>query len=213
MNKHIYDLLYYYNEDGEEGHDLEEVLLLEKIEKERIDALIKLLDHEDQKISYEAMLILISWGVEEGFSASNYFLDSKKIKNKNYEPHRIHKEDNVYDVLAYSFSVSLLNGKLEKEIVTYYKKLLNLYPQIFFESRFKEALLNIKDASQILPEIKNAIKESIKMKRYYQASQLLPVLAKHSKDSFESFHHDFTSLLKLDNRIKYNLEEAKELSS
>ncbi|RTZ49415.1 hypothetical protein EJ377_01820 [Chryseobacterium arthrosphaerae] len=49
MNTQINELLYHYNEEGNEGYDLNEVQLLEKIDPDRVEKL-KLLLHNDDHI-------------------------------------------------------------------------------------------------------------------------------------------------------------------
>ncbi|OPH00361.1 hypothetical protein B2I21_00350, partial [Chryseobacterium mucoviscidosis] len=63
MENEIYDTLYYYSEDGEEGYDLTEVQLIGKTDENRVEKLKLLLQHKNPYISYQAMLILVAWAI------------------------------------------------------------------------------------------------------------------------------------------------------
>lgn len=211
MKNEIHELLYHYNEEGEEGYDLKEVQLLEKRDAERIEKLKLLLNNEDRYIAYQAMLILLAWTEQEGFKQLDRFISEKSTEKETFEPHRIHGEDNVYDVIANALYIAALNGKPEQELYPYIKHFLGIYGTQVFESGLKEFLLK-KNCKPLLNEIQQAMQEALQNKRYYQASQLFPVLVHYGKNYFNTYKDTFTSLIKEDNRIEYNIniEEAEK---
>lgn len=208
MNKEIHELLYHYNEEGQEGYDLNEVQLLEERNAERTEKLKLLLHNEDQYIAYQAMLILLAWAEPEGFKQLDRFISEKWNEKETFEPHRIHGEDNVYDVIANALYIAALNGKPEQELYPYIKHFLEIYGTQFFESGLKEFLLK-RNCTLLLSDIEQAMKDALENKRYYQASQLFPVLVHYDKDNFKKYIDTFTSLIKEDQRIEYNIEEAE----
>lgn len=209
MNKAIYDILYkYIDEDGNIGEDLYEVQLMEDISVERTQKLIVLVSQQNEFIAYQAMLILLAWGVDEGFDKLDKFMAENS--HEEFEPHRIHGEDNAYDVVSHALYISTYNTGDEGKIIPYLKKILAAYGDKFFEGKLKYVLLNMDKANILLPRIKDAIKSALDNKRYYQASQLLPVIAKLAKASADKYTDTFTALIQEDNRIEYNLEEMKK---
>lgn len=208
MNKEIHELLYHYNEEGQEGYDLNEVQLLEERNAERTEKLKLLLHNEDRYIAYQAMLILLAWAESEGFKQLDRFISEKWNEKETFEPHRIHGEDNVYDVIANALYIAALNGKPEQELYPYIKHFLEIYGTQFFESGLKEFLLK-RNCTLLLSDIEQAMKDALENKRYYQASQLFPVLVHYDKDNFKKYIDTFTSLIKEDQRIEYNIEEAE----
>ncbi len=212
MNSQIHELLYHYNEEGNEGYDLNEVQLLGAIDINRVAKLALLLHHDDPYIAYQAMLILLAWGIPEGFKQLDKFISEKWVEKEIFEPHRIYKEDNVYDVITNALSIATLNGKSEQELHVYITHFLKIYGNHFFESNLKDFLLT-KNCRPLLKEIEQAIEMAIDHKRYYQASQLFPVIVHYDKDSYNKFLGIFKELLRHDNRIKYNIEEAQKMIS
>ncbi|MEJ5102672.1 hypothetical protein [Chryseobacterium sp. MYb328] len=210
MNKEIQKLLYYYNAEGEEGYDLREVQLLEKKDPERVEELKWLLHHDYQYIAYQAMLILLAWPIPEGFETLDRFINEKWADKEEFEPHRLHGEDNVYDVIADALHIATLNGKSEQELYPYIRKFLNSYGDQFFESDLKNFLLK-KNCRPLLKEIEEAIQNALQNERYYQASQLFPVLVHYDRNTFNEYKDVFISLITLDNRITYNMEEAGKI--
>lgn len=210
MNTEIQKLLYYYHEEGEEGYDLSEVQLLENKDTDRIEKLKSLLYNKDQYIAYQAMLILLAWAVPEGFELLDRFITEKWEEKEEFEPHRLHGEDNVYDIIADALYIATFNGKKVEELFPYIKKFLNLYSDNFFEYNLKDFLLKT-DCSPLFREIEQAIKNSLRNKRYYQSSQLFPVLVHYHKDIFTEYLQVFNSLMNQDKRIAYNIEEAEQL--
>ncbi|WP_288462439.1 hypothetical protein [uncultured Chryseobacterium sp.] len=212
MENEIYDTLYYYSENGEEGYDLTEVQLIGKTDEKRVEKLKYLLQHKNPYISYQAMLILVAWAIPEGFQQLDRFISEKWDEKHSFEPHRIYNEDNVYDVIVDALYISTLNGKEEQELYPYVKHFLSIYGDRFFESCLKDFLLK-KDCKPLLKEIEEAMKSALKNKKYYQASQLFPVIVHYYKHKFEEYFEVFSSLLKGDKRIGYNIEEAEKIKS
>ncbi|BEV02835.1 hypothetical protein [Chryseobacterium gambrini] len=212
MENEIYDTLYYYSEDGEEGYDLTEVQLIGKTDENRVEKLKHLLQHKNPYISYQAMLILVAWAIPEGFAHLDRFISEKWDEKHSFEPHRIYNEDNVYDVIVDALYISTLNGKEEQELYPYVKHFLSIYGDRFFESCLKDFLLK-KDCEPLLKEIEEAMKSALKNEKYYQASQLFPVIVHYDKHRFEEYFEVFSSLLKDDGRIGYNIEEAEKIRS
>ena len=210
MEKEIYNTLYkYIDEEGNEREDLREVQLLDDFSNERIKKLIDLLHNSDKYISYHAMLILIAWGEDEGFKKLDEFINQKIDLKEEFEPHRIYGEDNVYDVISDALYISTYNTNDEDKIYPYIKTMLGMYGDKFFESRLKSILLKLKKTHILLPAIKKAIDLSLQKERYYQASQLLPIIAKHEKHKLKEYINMFKPYVQFDKRIEYNLEEIR----
>lgn len=207
MDKALHDLLYYYQEDGYEGYDLREVQLLNVIDAERVEKLKVLLQHEDPYVAYQAMLILLAWAVPEGFVLLDRFIAEQWETTTSFEPHRLYGADNVYDVIADALSVATLNGKSVAELYPYLQQLLSMYGTHFFESCLAELLLR-KDCRPLLKDMETAMEQAIAQERYYQASQLFPVLVHYDKQAFEQYNALFLSLTELDKRIAFNTAAA-----
>lgn len=210
MNKEIYTLLYYYNEEGYEGYDLNEVQLLGKIDAERVEGLKLLLYNNDRYIVYQSMLILLAWAIPEGFEFLDRFMSEKWEEKEEFEPHRLHGEDNVYDVITNALYIATFNGKDVQELYSYIKQFLKLYGDHFFESHLKDFLLK-KDCSLLLKDIEEGMQKALKNERAYQASQLFPVLVHYDKTKFNDYRDAFTRLAIQDQRIVYNVEEAEKI--
>lgn len=209
MNNQMHELLYHYDEEGNEGYDLNEVQLLGKIDLDRVEKLKLLLCNDDQYIAYQAMLILLAWAIPEGFKQLDRFISEKWDEKESFEPHRLHNEDNVYDVITNALYISTLNGKTEQELYRYIEYFLKIYGDQFFESNLKDFLLK-KNCTPLLKEIEEASQRALRNKRYYQASQLFPVLVYYDKDTFNKYKDIFSHLISEDNRIAYNIEEAEK---
>lgn len=212
MENEIYDTLYYYSEDGEEGYDLTEVQLIGKTDENRVEKLKLLLHHKNAYISYQAMLVLLAWAIPEGFQQLDRFISEKWDEKHSFEPHRLYNEDNVYDVIVDALYISTFNGKEEQELYPYVKHFLSIYGDRFFESCLKDFLLK-KDCEPLLKEIEEAMKSALRNEKYYQSSQLFPVIVHYDKHRFEEYFEIFSSLLKDDKRIRYNIEEAEKIRS
>lgn len=205
----MHELLYHYDEEGNEGYDLNEVQLLGKIDLDRVEKLKLLLYNDDQYIAYQAMLILLAWAIPEGFKQLDRFISEKWNEKESFEPHRLHNEDNVYDVITNALYISTLNGKTEQELYRYIEYFLKTYGDHFFESNLKDFLLK-KNCRPLLKEIEEASQRALRNKRYYQASQLFPVLVYYDQDTFNKYRDIFSHLISEDNRIAYNIEEAEK---
>lgn len=212
MNNQINEILYHYNEEGYEGYDLSEVQLLRNKDIDRIEKLKSLLDNDNQYIAYQAMLILLAWAIPEGFQQLDRFISEKWDEKESFESHRIHSEDNVYDVITDALYISTMNGKTEEELNPYIKHFLSIYGNKLFESNLKDFLLK-KNCRPLLKEIEQAIQDALQSKRYYQASQLFPVLVNYDKNSFNQYVDIFNSLINEDDRISYNIDEAQAIKT
>lgn len=212
MNNQINEILYHYNEEGYEGYDLSEVQLLRNKDIDRIEKLKSLLDNDNQYIAYQAMLILLAWAIPEGFQQLDRFISEKWDEKESFESHRIHSEDNVYDVITDALYISTMNGKTEEELYPYIKHFLSIYGNKLFESNLKDFLLK-KNCRPLLKEIEQATQDALQSKRYYQASQLFPVLVDYDKNSFNQYVDVFNSLINEDDRISYNIDEAQAIKT
>jgi hypothetical protein len=133
-------------------------------------------------------------------------VDIRIDKIAEFEPHRLSGEDNVYDVIAEALGVAVLSDYDKSEVAEILRDILQLYGECYFESKLKRVLINLGEKS-LLPDIKRAMQSALEYERYYQASQLLPVLAKYDKVYASAQSNLFESLIPRDERIKYNLEE------
>jgi len=209
MNDEIRGLLYATDNDEEFG--LDEVQLMEEIPVDRIPKLINLLDNESKFIAYQAMLILTAWNIEEGFKKASAFIKEQPDKDYEFEPHRIWGADEAYDYIANALYKATFNGRNVDDIIPFYIELLKLYGVKYFDSKFKRRLMKIGKRTELLPFIIKAINSALENERYFQASQLLPVIAKYEKSVINGYIKRFETLVKHDERIQYNLDEVKEL--
>jgi hypothetical protein len=175
LENEIYDTLYYYSEDGEEGYDLTEVQLIGKTDENRVEKLKLLLHHKNAYISYQAMLVLLAWAIPEGFVQLDRFISEKWDEKHSFEPHRIYNEDNVYDVIVDALYISTFNGKEEQELYPYVKHFLSIYGNRFFESCLKDFLLK-KDCKPLLKEIEEAMKSALKIKNTIRQASFFRLL-------------------------------------
>nr|WP_315175599.1 hypothetical protein [uncultured Flavobacterium sp.] len=208
MTNEIRNLL--YSTDIEDEFGLDEVQLMEVIPVERIPKLIELLKNENQFISFQAMLILTAWGIEEGFKSVTKFIENQPDKDYAFEPHRIWGADNAYDYIADALYMSTFKTNDEEKIISYFIKLLELYDDKYFDSKFKYSLLEIEPRKELLPYIIKAIESSLKNDRFFQGSQLLPVIARYDKTLAITYITSFKKLIEKDNRIQYNIDEAQK---
>ncbi|RTZ46204.1 hypothetical protein EJ377_17365 [Chryseobacterium arthrosphaerae] len=86
-----------------------------------------LLHNDDPYIAYQAMLILLAWAIPEGFKQLDQFIAEKWDEKENFEPHRLHNEDNVYDVITNALYIATFNGKTEQELI----RILNIFEYIW----------------------------------------------------------------------------------
>lgn len=63
----------------------------------------------------------------------------------------------------------------------------------------------------LLNDIEQAMQDALENKRYYQASQLFPVLVHYDKNYFNKYKDTFMSLINKDDRIKFNIEEVNKI--
>ncbi|UOQ52424.1 hypothetical protein [Hymenobacter cellulosivorans] len=203
----VYTLLY-ADETGE-IIGLDEVQLLEPVPAGRIPPLVGLLTSADQYLAYQSGLILAAWGVKEGVTYLRQLVETRVDKTAVLEPHRLWGEDNVYDVIAEALSMAWRYSEYDKaEVAAILAQILTLYGECYFESKLKQVLLT-SDLMELVPAVKQALQLALAHQRYYQASQLLPVLAKYDKAYALLLVAQFEQLLGQDKRIQYNLEEAR----
>ncbi|UOQ71675.1 hypothetical protein [Hymenobacter cellulosilyticus] len=203
----VYTLL--YADEAGEIVGLEEVQLLEPVPTGRIPALVGLLTSTDRYLAYQCGLILAAWGVKHGVDYLRQLLETRIDKTTALEPHRLWGEDNVYDVIAEALSLAWRYSAYDKaEIVAILAEVLALYGECYFESKLKHVLLN-SSIPELAPAVKQALQLAVVHQRYYQASQLLPVLAKYDKTYALTLVGQFEKLLGQDKRIQYNLEEMR----
>jgi hypothetical protein len=203
--------LLYTDEFGDDV-GLDEVQLLDPPLEERVPALIKILNSSDQYISYQSVLILTAWGKDIGLEKLEEFIDREEISDLGFSPNRITSEDNVYDELSYAVYLYGLSGGDRDKMLRIFKKLLALYPKYFFESKLKHGLLK-NEFIELLPSVENAINETISKGRLYQASQLLPVLAKLDPEKGWLVAQKFTDLSESVSNPAANVAEALKYCS
>ncbi len=200
-------LLLYTNEDGEEI-GLEEVQLLDPPIASRISDLIELLSNNDIYIVYQSTLILASWGINEGIEKLEEFIDTKIHRIGRIDPDRINGRDNVYDNLSEAVDYYELSGGDTRIIERLYKKILNLFPDQFFRGRIQVALQSSSVTSKLLFEISTAIEKTVQ-NNLFQASLLLPALAKHdNKVAHEIIKRHFHPKKNLHKDAMENVAEA-----
>ncbi len=187
---------------------LDEVQLLEPVPVERIPKLIAHLADTNSYLAYQCGLVLAAWGVREGILYLQRLVDTRADKTTGFEPHQLWGEDNLYDVTAEALGIAVLSGFDRREIMEIIKRILKLYGECFFESRLKRVLIDFNEP-ELLPAIKQAMSLALDYKRYYQASQLLPVLARYDSSYAMSQVILFKSLVAQDSRITYNLAEMQ----
>lgn len=203
----IYNAL--YTDETGEVVGLDEVQFLDPIPRERIPKLVNLLTSEDLYLAYQCGLVLAAWGVEQGVRYLQHLVTIRIDKLAEFEPHRLWGQDNVYDVIARAFSMALQYTDYNKEeLIAALSEILNLYGECYFESRLKYALID-NDVPELFLRIKQAMQLALDHERYYQASQLLPVLAKYDRAYALAQVTTFQKLIVKDKRIQYNLEEMQ----
>lgn len=205
----VYNIL--YTDEIGEVVGLDEVQLMKSELSIRIPSLITLINSEDLYMAYQSGLILAAWGVREGVDFLDHLIKVRIDKTVEFEPHRLWGEDNIYDVIAEALKIAVsINGYDEQNINDLYENILLLYGECYFEGKLKYALIKLNTHS-LLPNIKQAVQSALKYERYYQASQLLPVLVKYDRTYAFAQMDVFQKLLTKDKRIKYNLDEMQEL--
>jgi hypothetical protein len=203
---YLYNALY-KNETGE-VIGLDEVQLLDPIPVERIPKLIACLGDADLYLAYQCGLVLAAWGVREGVLYLQRLVATRVDKTADFEPHRLWGQDNVYDMIAEALGIAILSGYAKRELVELIKSILKLYGECYFERRLKQVLLDLEEP-ELLPLIKQAMSLALDHKRYYQASQLLPVLGRYDSRYAMSQLALFEGLITQDGRIRYNLDEMR----
>ncbi|UOG75212.1 hypothetical protein MTX78_01115 [Hymenobacter tibetensis] len=202
----IYNAL--YTDETGKVVGLDEVQLLEPVPVNRVPELMAQLFSDDLYLAYQCGLVLAAWGVEEGVNYLRSLIDSRIDKIAEFEPHRLWGEDNLYDVISEALGVAILSDYDRSEIVDILRDTLQLYGECYFESKLKGVLIRL-DEDSLLPDIKRAMQLALGNQRYYQASQLLPVLAKYDNAYALTQVSMFQNLIQKDDRIRYNLGEMQ----
>ncbi|ODC03111.1 hypothetical protein BFW38_05685 [Terasakiispira papahanaumokuakeensis] len=186
---------------------LDEVQLLDPPLEERVPLLSKILNSSDHYLSYQATLILTAWGKDIGLENLEKIVNNEEVSNSDFSPNRITNEDNVYDELSYAVHLYGLSGGDRSNMLRIFKKILSIYPKYFFESKLKHSLLK-NQFIELIPSVENAIKETLLNKKYYQASQLLPVLTKLDSEKGWQTVQKFIALPKSTPDSAANIAEA-----
>ena len=197
-----------YCDEAGETIGLDEVQLLEPIPVERVSFLTEQLRSGDLYLTYQCGLILAAWGIKEGVNHLHQLVITRIDKIAELEPHRLWGEDNVYDVIADALGVAVLSDYNKTEVIKILDDILLLYGDCYFESKLKHVLIKLDDR-RLLPGSKRAMHMALTSKRYYQASQLLPVIAKYDKSYATSQLPLFQQLIVQDDRIQYNIDETR----
>lgn len=170
--------LLYGDEDGEiEG--LDEAQLIDPPPLERVPAVRTILyQHPDPTIRFDALLVLTAWGDDEALALIGQLLKSRDLDAYELAPDRITDQDNAYDELAGAVHIYTLTKEAASQpVLDLYRQFLSLYPHYFFRGKLKSALLKI-DAPALVADVVAAIQGRMATGHVYQASQLLPVLAR-----------------------------------
>lgn len=168
--------LLYTDELGEDV-GLDEVQLLDPPPEDRVPLLSKMLESANIYLSYQAALVLTAWGKNIGVARLEQLIDGEKISGFGFSPNRLSSEDNVYDELSYAVHLYGLSGGERSRMLRIFDKLLKIYPKYFFESKLKHSLLK-NPFKELVTSVEEALQKTLINGRVYQASQLLPVLAK-----------------------------------
>lgn len=205
-----YHLLY----TDEFGDDvgLDEVQLLDPPLEERVPKLCEMLNSSNAYLSYQSALVLTAWGKDIGLNKVTQFIDTEIVSTFEFSPHRITDEDNVYDDLSYAIYLYGLSGGDRDKMLDVFKKILAIYPKYFFESKLKHGLIKTEFVELTFP-IEKAIKETLSKGRVYQASQLLPVLAKLNPKKGWEMIPSFTSFSRVEPDPIINVTEALKYCS
>lgn len=203
----IYQAL--YTSEAGDVIGLDEVQLLDPVPANRIPELLPLLAGDDLYLAYQAGLVLAAWGVEAGVAYVQHLVAIRIDKTVELAPDRLTGEDNVYDVLGEALGIAALSGYDATHIATILRSVLGLYGECFFAGKLKTLLLHLH-LPDLLPALKQAVTLALEHGRYYQASQLLPVLAKYDHTYALGQISLFERLTAQDARITYSLTEMQE---
>ncbi|WP_338845920.1 hypothetical protein V8J88_19605 [Massilia sp. W12] len=209
MDQEIVKLLY-TNEDGEID-SLRDAQLMEEVDEARADAVCTLLSHADVFIRYQALLLALAWGRPQALQVFHALLAQAPVFEFALEPDRIYGHDNYLDEMALAFYYYAEKTGEVEEILPVCHRFLALYPQRYFKSHFKYVLQSLSHHS-LAADMSKAIHQSLKNSRVYQASQLLPPLAKHYAKShaqlLDDLIHEFMRLPADHPNQRFNVAEA-----
>ncbi|QDT24735.1 hypothetical protein Enr10x_00250 [Gimesia panareensis] len=169
---------------------LEEVQFLEEPTASRMAILHVALISTDLELRYRAALVLTAWGDDRGLDDLEQLIKLRIDRQGIEIPHRIHGYNNLYDEFAYAVFLWNDSQKRTADRRRIYSRLLALYGECDFESKFKHALLN-SDFSELLPEVIQAMQRATARDKIYLASQLLPVIARWDTEAAWDLFDEF----------------------
>ncbi|MEW4453759.1 hypothetical protein AB1L30_13885 [Bremerella sp. JC817] len=176
----IYAALYCDDEGDVIG--LDEVQLLDAPSETRVEILLKTLSHEDWEARKQAARVLAAWGFDAGLDTLEQLIDLRIDQHGVEVRHSIYGYNYVFDQLAEAVHLFQMLGespRREEDQRRIYSKLLALYGECDFRSDLKYALAR-SGYAELLPEVVAAIERALAADKVYQASQLLPVVARWS---------------------------------
>lgn len=213
MPKDVYDALYYYNEDGEEGYDMSEVLILEdKSDTNRIKKLIEILNCDNKYYAYQATQILVAWNYQEGYDKLIQIINDRWDKYEKFSPHRIFNDETMYEEFSYCIRLSTYNGNSEANKLELSKRLLKLFveEQLYLKLNFTQLLLSLHSVEELVDELEYSI-SILLVDQPSKASVLLPVLTKIDSKYFDKYISSFEYLAGEDRWIEAHIAEAREI--
>lgn len=184
-----------------------EVCAIEPTPTDRIPAVTRLLQSEDEFTRWRAAAALCAWGEKKGF---DYLIELARSGDSEVlsVPHRLHGENNFYDQLAHDLDrYSYTSTEHEVDIKNGLRLLLARYGQNFFERFLKSALLDLADP-ELLNETCEALEAAWSAGREYQASQLLPVIYKTNEAIGKTYLARFLKLPSQTPDPRHNVIEA-----
>jgi len=171
-----YQLLYCDDEGEEVG--LDDIFLLDPISADRLAATQSLLSDENPLIRFQAALILTAWGNDAGLDALETMIRQGGRDGFNLSLDRLTGEDNRFDDMANPIHYYAFFSDGDKSRTLHaLGELLRIYPDHSFKSGLKY-VLPFYTEPEISGKVREAIVQCQHSGRTYQASQLLPVLAK-----------------------------------
>ena len=197
-----------YEDESGELIGLDEVQLLDPIPVSRIPALHQLINDEDLYLAYQATLIITAWGDVLGLRKIEEFIDNRIDEKIEIAPNRIYGYDNVYDELADAVGLfALSSNEFIDERKRIFRKLLDLYGEISFESKLKYTLLK-SSFTDLLPNVEEATDRAYQAGKFYLSSNLLPILGKWNSPEFYKWMRIFAKMEDQTPNPKFNVVES-----
>ena len=199
-----------YEDESGELIGLDEVQLLDPIPVSRIPALHQLINDEDLYLAYQATLVITAWGDVLGLRKIEEFIDNRIDEKIEIAPNRIYGYDNVYDELADAVGLfALSSNEFIDERKRIFRKLLDLYGEMSFESKLKYTLLK-SNFTDLLPNVEEAIDRAYQAGKFYLSSNLLPILGKWNSPEFYKWMRIFAKMEDQTPNPKFNVVESLE---